>query len=101
MQPDHVRTRDAFGFYNKNRDIHEASEYWFEEIRFPEQAIRGEMHSLQEEHAHCSEETPGDHELRVRARDRLFEALGYWTLYFEPQFEDVSAALEAGLVPFY
>jgi hypothetical protein len=101
MQPDNARIRDAFGFFNKNRDIYEASEYWFEEIQFPEQAIKQEIYELREEYAHCSEDTPDDHDRRTRARDRLFESLSYWTVYFEPQFEDVSAALEAGLVPFY
>jgi len=62
MQPDNARIRDAFGFFNKNRDIYEASEYWFEEIQFPEQAIKQEMYELREEYAHCSEDTPDDHD---------------------------------------
>ena len=101
MQPDHARTWEAFGFYNKNRAIYEASEYWFEDINFPEQAVRRTMHGLREESAHCCEDTPDEHDVRVRARGRLFESLSYWTVYFEPQIEDVSAALQAGLVPFY
>ena len=101
MQPDHAWTRDAFGFYNKNRAIYEASDYWFEDIEFPEQAVRRTMHGLREERTHCREDTSEEHELRVSARDRLFESLSYWTVYFEPQIEDVSAALKSGLVPFY
>jgi hypothetical protein len=100
MNRDHARTRASFGFYNRNEHIYEATEYWFQEIDFPEAAIEAQIEERREEYERMSETSQDQGQLRVKARDDLFEDLAYWTVYFEPQVKDVDAALRAGLVPF-
>jgi hypothetical protein len=100
MNRDHARTRASFGFYNRNEHIDEATEYWFEEVDFPEAAIGAKIEERREEYEHIDAGLPDDRELRTRAREDLFEELAYWRVYFEPEVEDVDAALRTGLTPF-
>jgi len=47
-------------------------------------------------------ETMRDHDVqRDDAEFLLREALGFWTLYYQPEIEDVETAIRVGLVPFY
>jgi len=40
-------------------------------------------------------------EIKDDILQKLYEGLDYWTVYFQPDIEDIEAAIECGLIPFY
>jgi len=92
---DYYITHDD-SFFERNRNIYGSSEYWFEDVHFPEEAVKHEMKELKREYPELSPS-----ELEERAHDQLMEDLAYWTIYFKPDHENIEAAIKSGLTPFY
>ena len=82
-------------FYQRNDHIYDSSEYWFEEVIFPEEAIEHEKKTILDENPDVDE-----HEATCEAMGQLMDDLAYWTIYYKPDIQDVEAALKSGLTPF-
>ena len=98
-----ARLRPRTGFYNEFDvrlldDIlgEDGFERFLDAVRFPEELIEHEVRELVKEGEERSHE-----ELRELAIENLYDALGYWLIYYEPEIVDVSVAIEVGLIPFY
>jgi hypothetical protein len=90
------RNRSRVGFYNAVSllDFVDENEF-YENVEFPEELIQKTEAEIKEENPEMS-----DDELRDEAISRLEESLAYWTIYFEPEWENVKIALECRLIPF-
>ena len=86
------RIRDSVGFYTPTRLLDFVDkERFYEKVTFPDEAIE----SFREDEPDLETE-----DAEEQARIDLEAALTYWTVFYEPDVEDVKVALKCGLVPF-
>ena len=87
------------GFFDENETIWDEFTQNPDCVSFPEAAIEAEMENIKGDYG--EEDTVDEDEVQDDARRNLEEGLGYWTVYFCPNSDDVDAALRVGLTPFY
>jgi len=115
VSSEELRYRD--GFYNTNRSIwNNLSTGTGDDVEFPKVAVDEELSYIDEYQDKLKEiEADEDHtdeyleekkeELRSEyeweAIQQCEESLGYWTVYFQPDYIDEDVAIECRLHPFY